>query len=451
MRRHAIRILLLLSMLAIAPWSVAAPKIEAVPIATGLLDDLDRGAYEAAAARFSPEMRAAIGPDKLRAVWQSLPAQAGGSLGRGDARVSARNGVEVVVIPLRHEKALLDAQIALDAKGRIVGFFIAPSAPPPPAPPAADAGFTERDFRIGTGERALPGTLTLPDARNRALLPAVVLVHGSGPHDRDETIGANRPFLDVARGLAEHGIATLRYDKRTHARPQDFASGDFDMDDETTQDAVAAIAALKATPGIDPQRVFVLGHSLGGMLAPRIASRAGPLAGLILLAAPARPVLDILLEQQHRLARMDGAVSADEQAHIELLARQITSLRGDAPVPAGESPMGLPARYWRALDRVDPVAGAKATTLPLLLLHGGRDFQVTEADWQRWKQAFGDTPRATLRHYPALNHLGIAGEGPGSVAEYQTAGNVDARLISDIADWITVQRAPALPGAGEAR
>lgn len=450
MAHLALRILLLLSMLIPAPWASATSKAEPSSIAERLIDELDRGAYEAAAERFSPQMRAAIGADKLRVVWQSLPAQVGARTGRGDSRVVRRDGVDTVVVPLHHEKASLDAQVAIDAQGRIVGFLIVPAAPAPPAAPAADAGFVERDVRVGTGERALPGTLTLPEPPPGARLPAIVLVHGSGPQDRHETIGPNRPFLDLARGLARHGIATLRYDKRTHARPQDFASRDFDMDDETTHDAVAAVAALEATPGVDPQRVFVLGHSLGGMLAPRIASRAGSVAGLILLAAPARPVLDILLEQQHRLAAMDGTVSGEDQARIDLVARQVASVRGDAPVTAADSPMGLPPGYWRALERVDPIAGARASSLPLLLLQGGRDIQVTDTDWRLWTRALSHTPRATLRHYPALNHLGIAGEGPGSTAEYLTAGTVDARLIADIADWVTAQRA-AVGSATDAR
>ena len=97
-------------------------------------------------------------------------------------------------------------------------------------------------------------------------------------------------------------------------------------------------------------------------------------------------------------------------------------------------PTNLPA--WRAFDAIDPVADARGTDIPLLFLQGGRDIQVVAADWQRWQDAFADDPRATLRHYPALNHLGIAGEGPGNIAEYQQPGHVDAQLIAEVAAWI---------------
>ena len=132
---------------------------------------------------------------------------------------------------------------------------------------------------------------------------------------------------------------------------------------------------------------------------------------------------------------MDGAVSAQESAAIDALVAQVARLR-DGDVPAADTPMGQPAAYWRSIDSVDAIAEAQAIRQPLLLLQGGRDIQVVDADWQRWQAAFDNDSRATLRHYPALNHLGIAGEGPGTLAEYLTAGHVDAQLIADVAAWI---------------
>src|SRR5690606_23523792 len=130
-----------------------------------------------------------------------------------------------------------------------------------------------------------------------APVPGVVLVHGSGPQDRNETVGANRPFLDIARALAARGIAVLRYDKRTQARPQDFAGGDYDVDDATTEDAVAAVAAAREVDGATRAAVVVLAPSRGGKLARRIAEAAGDAAGLVRPAAPARPLLALLPEQ----------------------------------------------------------------------------------------------------------------------------------------------------------
>ncbi|SJZ75480.1 alpha/beta hydrolase [Novilysobacter spongiicola] len=402
--------------------------------ATRLLDQLDASDYRGAASGFSAEMAAALPVDQLKAVWESLPAQFGAATGRGESTIVEHGGMQVVLVPLHHERGELLAQVAVDAEGKVAGFMIKPAPPPAAAPPPEDAGFSESDFSIGEGDDALPGTLAMPAGEGP--FPGLVLVHGSGPHDRDETVGANRPFLDIARGLASQGIAVLRYDKRTSARPQDFADGDFTIDEETTDDAVAAVAALRGADRVDPDRVFVLGHSQGGMLAPRIAARSGEVAGLVMLAAPARPLLDLLPEQNRYLLSADGSINAAEQDFLETLDEQIARVRSGEPMEAKDTPMGLPPGYWRQFDAIDPVADAVQTELPMLLLQGGRDFQVVDADWQLWQRALGDRDDVTLRHYPSLNHLGIAGDGPGSLEEYQTPGHVDERLIGDIARWI---------------
>jgi hypothetical protein len=431
---------------ALSPALAADDAATPTELATRLLDHMDAGDYAAAEAMFGAGMAKAVPADKLQAVWESLPQQAGEAKGRGEPTAQAQDGVTLVQVPLHHANAELVAKVAIDGDGRVVGFLIQPVPPPAAAAAPEDATYAERDFSVGDGTRALPGTLAMPktDAAT-AGLPAVVLVHGSGPHDRDETIGPNRPFLDLARGLAARGVAVLRYDKRTQARPQDYADGAITIDTETTDDAVAAVAALRKAPGIDPDRVFVLGHSQGGMMAPRIAANAKatgtPVAGLVLFAAPARPLLDILIEQNRRLAVLDDAhTSPAEAAAIDTLRAQVRAVRaGDAAsaaLPAEDLPLGQPAGYWRSTDAVDPVAEAEAVALPMLVLQGARDIQVVDADWQAWKSGFHDDPRVTFKLYPALNHLGIAGEGPGSLAEYGTPGHVDAQLIDDVAAWI---------------
>lgn len=414
-----------------APVAHAADTPEV--IAMRLLDQMDAKDYAAAEASFTPDMAAAVPADKLKAVWESLPAQLGAAKGRGEAKVTPHQGMQVVVIPLHYAKGELLAQVVVDAEGRIAGFLVQPAPPAPAAAPAADANYIERDFPVGD----LPGTLAMPKASAAAKIAAVVLVHGSGPQDRDETVGPNRPFLDIARGLAAQSIAVLRYEKRTKARPQDFADGKYTMDLETTDDAVAAVAALRTAPGIDPGKVFVLGHSQGGMLAPRIAQHSGHVAGLVLFAAPARSLLTILPEQNRYLLDADGAIDAQEQQFLDELHRKIANVRGNADVTDKDTPLGLPAGYWRAFEKIDPIVDAHQLEIPMLLLQGGRDFQVVDTDWQLWRKGFSTNPRATFKHYPALNHLGIAGEGPGTLAEYnKPGGHVDTQMIDDIAGWI---------------
>ena len=98
--------------------------------------------------------------------------------------------------------------------------------------------------------------------------------------------------------------------------------------------------------------------------------------------------------------------------------------------------MGQPAGYWRSIDAVDAVTEAQSVALPMLVLQGARDIQVVDADWGRWRGAFHADKRVTFKLYEKLNHLGIAGEGDGNLAEYNTPGHVDAQLIDDVAVWI---------------
>lgn len=417
-------------------------EAKASALAIQLLDHLDAAEYAQAEGMFSPAMAQAVPADKMQAVWESLPTQAGEAQGRGEAASMQQGETTLVKIPLHYAKAALVAKIAIDAEGKISGFLIQPGEASIVSAPAVaeDAPYTETDLSVGEGERALPGTLTMPKGAGQASdkrVPAVVLVHGSGPHDRDESIGPNKPFLDIARGLAAQGVAVLRYEKRTKARPQDFASGLYGVDDETTNDAVLAVDALRKVEGIEPARVFVLGHSQGGLMAPRIAAISGHVAGLVLMAAPARPLLDILVEQNRRLSVLDDGKTSDaERDAINALIAQVATTRDPATAPTTKTVLGMPAGYWRSIDSVDPVAEAKAVDLPMLILQGARDIQVVDADWQHWRGGFHEDKKVTFKLYEKLNHLGIAGEGDGNLAEYGNPGHVDETLIDDVATWV---------------
>jgi len=419
------------------PAQAAATDPRHAELATRFLDLLDSGRYEEALAMADDTMRAALDAEKLASVWTRLPDQLGARTGRSAFRGERVGDTDIVTATLTFPVLALDARVAFDDADRISGFRLVPAQAA--ASPAAEHGdeWTEADVAVGQGDDALPGTLTRP--RGSGPFPGVVLVHGSGPHDRDETIGPNKPFRDLAHGLAERGIAVLRYEKRSRAHPDSLAGRGYTIDDEVTDDAVAAVAAVRSRTGIDPDRVFVLGHSLGAMLAPRIAERDPRIAGLILLAAPARPLEDIVPRQIRHLAGLEGANEAEIQSRLAPLEQQRAVVKVlDETIP-GTTPMmlDLPASYWRSLAGIDPVASARALRQPLLVLQGGRDYQVTPADdFARWQAAFDGDPRVRLRAFPELGHLFMPGGEPPGPKDYLVAGNVDPAVIAAIADWI---------------
>lgn len=430
------------------------PQAEPAPLDPGqaaiaerFLGRIEAGDYAGAVAMMEPSLQDKLPEAELRTVWEALPNQLGGAARRGPPRGESVAGQPVVTYRLDFPAMALDARVAIDAAGAITGFRLVPAQrryePPPPLPP--EAPLVERELRIRAPlGKPLDGTLALP--KGEGPFPAVVLVAGSGPLDRDSTVGPNKPFADLARGLATRGVAVLRYDKRSFAHPQEFARRAFTADDEVTRDAVAAVAALRRVREVDPARLVVAGHSLGGMLAPRIAAADGRLAGLVLIAAPALPLEDKVVMQARYLAALDGITTPEEAAAIRDLEGQRNTIR--ALIDEASAPprlmLDLPARYWLDLRGYDPVAAAIATGLPLLVLSGERDYQVDHNDWALWERALAGRAGATLHRYPGLNHLLIRGDGRPEPAEYLRPGRVDPHLVEDIAAWVA--SLPPAPG-----
>jgi hypothetical protein len=398
---------------------------------------LDEGRFADLGAQFTPQMASALPADRLAQTWRGVVAQAGPLRGTGTPREMRQGGLTIVIVPLRFERATLDLMLSYQ-QDKIAGLFIRPAQAPPHAwtPPAYDdaSAYRNLDAMVGAAP-GLPATLTLPRADHK--VAAVVLVHGSGPNDRNETIGPNRPFEDIADGLASRGIAVLRYDKRTRVAPQAFApTTPFTVRDEAIDDARAAVALLRTRPEIDPRRVVVIGHSLGATLAPRIARDDADVAAIVLLAAAARPLADMIVEQSEYLASLNGPLDAQAQARIDAL--RAMAVRADAVKPGdtGAPILDLPLSYWGDLNAYDPAATAATLTIPMLVLQGGRDYQVTTKDFDRFRTALAGHANATLTLLPRLNHLLIAGDGKSTPAEYARPGHVDREVIDDIVAFI---------------
>lgn len=290
--------------------------------------------------------------------------------------------------------------------------------------------FTEEEITITSGDVQLPGTLALPTGTGS--FPAVVIVHGSGPQNRDGTLGVLNVYRDIAQGLASQGIASLRYDKRTLVAPEGTAT----IDDELTDDAIAAANLLRERDDIDTERIYVIGHSLGGNLAPRIAQQDGNLAGIVLMAGSPRP-FDVLLQDQ-----IDYLLSLDANTNVaglDVLAERIREVREGAAAADVFNGDEMQITYWESLLAYDAAATAQALELPMLILQGERDYQVTMADFSRWQDILAERENVTFKSYPDLMHAFAAVgdlERLSVPADYALAGFVDERVINDIAAWI---------------
>jgi dienelactone hydrolase len=428
-----------------APLTVQSAPDEVASAAKQFVESLAKEDFAGAVTRFDATMKTALPEPKLRETWQTLQAQVGPFQKQLGVTATKLGEYDVVLVTCQFERMALDTKVVFDSKGQVAGLFFVPShaaanASGPP-PYARTNAFREKEFIVGRGEWRLPGTLTLPIAGSGPW-PAVVLVHGSGPNDRDETIGANKPFRDLAWGLATKGVAVLRYEKRTREYAGKFKAaglGQLTVQEETIDDALSAVAQLRATDGLDPKRIFVLGHSLGGMVAPRIGQADPHIAGLIMLAGClARPLEDIMVEQARYVLSLKAKPSAEEEAwlaEIVSTAAKVKKLTA-ADVSSSAPLMGAPPAYWLDLRQHDPLAIAKELKQPVLILQGGRDYQATPAGFDLWKEALGSQPKVTFKLYPKLNHLFIAGEGQSTPDEYEQPGHVAETVVTDIAEWI---------------
>jgi dienelactone hydrolase len=273
-------------------------------------------------------------------------------------------------------------------------------------------------------------------------VPAAVLLAGSGPEDRDETIGRNKPLKDLAWGLASRGVAVLRFDKVTYARAKELGRArDFTVSDEYLPQALAAIGLLRQHPAVDAGRVFVAGHSLGGTVAPRVAAAEPSVAGLVILAGGTQPLHWAAVRQFRYLASLDPAAAAAAQPTIDAIIRQanVVDSPGLSPAtPDSELPFGTPAAYWLDLRGYDPAAAAAALGKPMLIVQGGRDYQATVAeDLAGWRAALDGHADVTIRVYEPDNHLFFPGTGPSQPAEYEPAQHMDPAVVANIASWLT--------------
>jgi hypothetical protein len=247
-----------------------------------------------------------------------------------------------------------------------------------------------------------------------------------------------KPFRDLAWGLAARGIAVLRYDKATQAFPDRFRTlGSLTVKEETIDDALRAVDRLRRTEGVATNRIFVLGHSLGGTVAPRIAQADPTIAGVIILAGSTRPIEDLMVEQTRYLLALDGGLSSEDQAKLAELQAQVKQVKQLTDAGSGAPILGAPASYWLDLRRYNAAATARELKQPLLILQGGRDYQVTVVDFDGWKKGLAGRSDVTFKLLPELNHLFIAGEGKSTPAEYERPGRVAEGVLDDIAPWIT--------------
>ena len=344
--------------------------------------------------------------------------------------------VEVAVRPDLH------VTVSLLRDGRVFAFEIDEAVQElglvrdyPPPPYAKTQAFAEVEIEIGQAPWELGATLTLPHGPGP--FPAIVLVPGSGASDRDGTWSGNKPFRDLAWGLATQGVATLRYDKRTWTHALAFAQQpDFTLDDELVDDALAAVAVIRQTPRIDPARIYVLGASLGGFAAPRIAQRNPGIDGLILVSAGSGSYFHRVAWNYEFNASADGVVDEFEQHTIDMHRATAAGLDALAAGKAAMLPMLIRPSYYLDMAEYRAEKTAQALRMPLLFLYGGRDRARAAIDREAWIRHLRDGRGTAYRLYRGHSHT-LLDMREMTEPTLRRRGHVGQMVVDDIAAWIS--------------
>lgn len=328
----------------------------------------------------------------------------------------------------------------------------------------------EVSFAGGGTEVTLAGTLTAP--RGSGPHPAVVLISGSGPQDRDEAIMGHRPFLVLADHLTRQGIAVLRYDDRGVGK----STGDFGTatHGDFVSDALAAVAWLKTRKEVDSKRIGLLGHSEGGIAAPLAAVRQpDDIAFLVLLAGVGVPMDELLVRQGQDILRVMGA-DADAMAKTsavqretfrlltedrespaletslrDLFQRQMKELTEEQRKALGQTDAMMEAQlqtaltpWFRQLLAYDPRPTLRQVKCPVLAINGEKDLQVApKENLSAIRDALvaGGNARCEIIEFPGLNHL-FQTCTTGAVAEYgQIEETIAPAVLEKVSGWIRKQ------------
>ncbi len=299
---------------------------------------------------------------------------------------------------------------------------------------------------VGEGTKyPLKGMLTLPKA-TEGLVPAVVFVHGSGSSNMDEKVYKLTPFKDLAEGLARHGIASIRYDKRSFAHGLKMLrdkSQPVTVKTESIDDAILATELLRKDPRVDSEKIFIIGHSMGGMLAPRIDAEGGDYRGLIMMAGTPRR-LELIMEEQ--LEASFAEMGKFIRFFAEKSARKIIKKFDGMYEMTDEEAMklkiagGTTVYYFKEMGEPPVAHYLQKAQKPMLIMQGAKDCQVkVDKDFNAYKEILADRDDVTFKLYESLNHAFVPSIYNSILKvkqEFSVERHIGEDVIADIANWI---------------
>lgn len=376
-----------------------------------------------------------VSEETLKNGWQAMLPQLGDFVSVESVSAEAKENQWLCTLKAAYTHQGLTLTLVYNQQGRLDGISLTFGA----AAQKMEETEQWQELPLEVGEWKLAGKLTLPKGVEKP--PVIILVQGSGQHDMDETVGkaGNKPFADLAHGLAELGIATIRYDKRYYDYPEK-ATDEMTVETEVLDDVASAVQLAQSLDSVNHDQIFVAGHSLGGMLTPKIAADHPELKGVIAMAGTLR-TLDVVMKDQiwAQIEEADMSEEKKEQARDQYAEefQRLADITADTP---NQTIMGAPSSYWYSLNQACGLNYLnQIEAMPMLILQGGRDIQVyPDVDYPLWQEHLKDRTHVEYHLYPELNHLFMTAI-TGKAEDYDQEAEMEPQVIRDIAAWVQLQ------------
>lgn len=410
-----------------------------IDIATKSVEWLNTNNAESLCLRYDKAVAAKLSASTTASIWNQIEAQFGEFVEVDTLVTNTANGNFIVDQVLEFENNYLKYRLSFNANNEIAGIFFTPYRTAKAAAESTKV-YKETKCSFVNDEIEFPAILCTPKQQKSKAV--VILVHGSGPNDMDETIGPNKIFKQIANKLAKYGIASLRYDKRSFLAQQgNIGKINTDINSIVVSDAVAAAKFMHSIDSLENLPRIIVGHSLGAFMAPKIGLESANVDAIVMLAANARPLEDLIIEQYKYLYAQDG-ISKEEKKEIKAMKKKVKNVKKlEKYVAKGkvvELPLTNDTAFWLSLNNYKPLKTISNLQMPILIMQGGRDYQVSMDDFRIWHSNVRNSINKdqTFVYYSGLNHLFIKGNTKSYPSEYNKKAEVSENMIRDLSDWI---------------
>lgn len=424
-----------------------AQKNEALAVqkSVELIDLFKTEQYEKAYSLGDEIMLRRISPDRLQGIWESLASVNGDLKEVGSTSYLFIDTVHITTTKLKYKNGSVGLRLSFGLNWKLRGLFIVDAEPMYNIPEYVNTfGFYEIKIPFGPVGFEGEAILTVPIQQKK--YPCIIIIGGSGPIDKDATIGPNRIYKDFSWGLANKGIATLRFDKRTKAYfgkiMKEHKNGNYyTIEQEYLEDIKELVKKVSKKEAIDPNRIYLLGHSQGGGLMPLFLKQNKLVAGAIMAAGNYTTMPNLMQYQFDYLMPMQVKTKDDAALFDRLRMQAKNATKGNLPntFPNDSLPAMYPFSYWNFMNKIDFIKLAKSNKKPVLIIQGERDYQVPISEYKLWKDALTEHNNYMFTSFAKLNHLFMEGEGKSTPDEYSIRGNVPEYVIDEIAKWIKAQ------------